>query len=202
MLLGATIHDLAAAVRGPTEVADPDELYVRDMARVGLLMLHRGKWAGEQLVGADWIYYMSHPAFEDASTGYGYLTWLNSASGATDLTGNKKQGPEDPCAPVALHRTYPHEHPPSGAPDCAYQAPYTCQQDRDVGIYWASGLGGQKIVVHAALDMVLVVKDFDHGEDVLWSAVRPAVVALDPMYRGDEKAFCAAYGAGSYAPAP
>lgn len=33
MLFGVTIQDLAAAVRGPAEVSDPDELYVRDMAR-------------------------------------------------------------------------------------------------------------------------------------------------------------------------
>jgi len=33
MLLGVTIPDVAAAVRGPSGVADPDELYVRDMAR-------------------------------------------------------------------------------------------------------------------------------------------------------------------------
>ena len=34
----------------------------------------------------------------------------------------------------------------------------------------------------------------------LWDAVRPAVVAEDPTYRGDEAAFCAAYGSGDYAP--
>ena len=58
-----------------------------------------------------------------------------------------------------------------------------------------------RMVLNAGLDMVLVVKDFDHGEDELWSAVRPALVALDPTYKGDDKAFCAAYGSGMYAPA-
>lgn len=174
---------------------------VRDMARVGLLLQHHGRWNGEQLVGEDFIYAMSHPSFEDASTGYGYLTWLNSSWGATDLQGNKKMAPEDACAPVALHQKYPHTRPPSMSPDCGYPAPNTCQQDHDVGIYWASGLGGQKIIVHAGLDMVLIAKDFDHGEGELWSAVRPALVALDPMYKGDDKAFCAAYSGGTYAPA-
>jgi hypothetical protein len=30
--------------------------------------------------------------------------------------------------------------------------------------------------------------------------VRPALVAEDPLYAGDEEAFCAAYGANAYAP--
>lgn len=171
---------------------------VRDMARVGLLLLNRGRWSGEVLLSEDWIYRMSHPSFEDASAGYGYLTWLNASSNSTDISGNKQQGPDDPCAPVALHRSYPHE--PSGAPDCGYSPPYTCAQEQDVGVFWASGLGGQKIVIHRGLDLVLVVKDFDHSEKDLWSAIRPALLAYEPKYKGDEKGFCAAYGSGSYAP--
>ncbi len=171
---------------------------VRDMARVGLLLLNRGRWSGEVLLSEDWIYRMSHPSFEDASAGYGYLTWLNASSNSTDLVGAKQQGPEDPCAPVALHRSYPHE--PSGAPDCGYNPPYTCTQEHDVGIFWASGLGGQKIVVHRGLDLVLVVKDYDHSENDLWKAIRPALLAYEPRYQGDEKGFCAAYSSGAYAP--
>jgi len=34
----------------------------------------------------------------------------------------------------------------------------------------------------------------------MWEVVRPAVVAMDPTYAGDEAAFCQAYGAGDYAP--
>jgi hypothetical protein len=34
----------------------------------------------------------------------------------------------------------------------------------------------------------------------LWAAIRPALVAEDPMFMGDEDAFCAAYGPGNYAP--
>ena len=33
-----------------------------------------------------------------------------------------------------------------------------------------------------------------------WGPVRPAVVALDPVYQGDEEAFCEAYRRGAYAP--
>jgi hypothetical protein len=34
----------------------------------------------------------------------------------------------------------------------------------------------------------------------MWNAVRPALVALDPTYKGDEKAFCEAYANNKYAP--
>jgi hypothetical protein len=37
-----------------------------------------------------------------------------------------------------------------------------------------------------------------HG--TLWGPVRPAVIAADPRFAGDEAAFCAAYGASRYAP--
>src|SRR5262249_18471722 len=53
---------------------------VRDMARVGLLLLRHGIWSGERLLADEWIYRMTHPSFEDANTGYGYLTWLNASS--------------------------------------------------------------------------------------------------------------------------
>jgi hypothetical protein len=56
---------------------------VRDMARLGLLMLRDGLWSGERLLDASWIYRMTHPSFEDANTGYGYLTWLNADSNWT-----------------------------------------------------------------------------------------------------------------------
>ena len=80
---------------------------------------------------------------------------------------------------------------------------HPCTQKHDVGIWSAQGLGGQFIVGHAGLDMVLVAKDYSAGGGgpaSLWAAVRPALVALDPTYKGDEPAFCKAYAAGEYAP--
>lgn len=172
---------------------------VRDMARVGLLLLRNGVWSGQRILDESWVYKMTHPSFEDGNTGYGYLTWLNSASNYTfGLGDGLHQGPGDPCAPLALNSQYPHGL--SEAPDCNYDPPYTCDQTFDVGVFYAAGLGGQYIVGHRGLDLVLTVKDYNEGPPGLWAAVRPALVALDPTYQGDEEAFCEQYGHNAYAP--
>jgi CubicO group peptidase (beta-lactamase class C family) len=173
------------------------------MARLGLLILNGGVWEGERLVAEEWIYRMTRPAFEDANTGYGYLTWLASRSNwnfGGVLGGTKINAPIDPCSPAALHSEYPHGL--SVSPDCNYLPPYTCEQDFDVGAWHALGMGGQFIAGHPGLDLLLVAKDMGdaaHPRNV-WDAVRPALVALDPQFAADEAAFCAVYGANAYAP--
>ncbi len=78
-----------------------------------------------------------------------------------------------------------------------------CDQTHDVGVFYAAGLGGQYIIQHRGLDMVIVVKDSggqSSGEPArAWDAIRPAVVAMDPNY-SSESAFCSDYGDGDYAP--
>ena len=78
----------------------------------------------------------------------------------------------------------------------------SCEQTYDTGVFSAQGLGGQFIVGHRGLDLVLVARDYSNmgGPLGMWEMVRPALVALDPKYMGDEAAFCEAYGSGSYAP--
>jgi hypothetical protein len=54
--------------------------------------------------------------------------------------------------------------------------------------------------------MVIVARDvtpLGSGPDapaLVWNALRSAVIGGDPVFRGDEAAFCAEYGAGRYAP--
>lgn len=174
-----------------------------DMGKLGTLLLHDGFYGGERLLSRDWVYRMSHPAFEDANTSYGQLTWLNHRGNAAGIGGNISTGanaPEgDPCAPAAFWPSYPHGL--SGAPDCRAKVG-TCQQQHDVGVFSAQGLNGQFIVVHPGLDLVIAARNFSGGDGPmgLWKAIRPALVAMDPVYKGDEPAFCAAYGAGNYAP--
>jgi hypothetical protein len=151
-----------------------------DMARLGLAVLHGGVYGGERIADAQYVYNMTHPAFEDGSTTYGYLTWMNGTR----------------CTPRAIHRTYPHGL--SEATDCEDG---DCDQEFDVGVWYAYGAGGQYIIGHRGLDMVVVGKDWGAGnEDELWEAVIPSVVAADPVFDGDVEAFCEAYARGSYAP--
>jgi hypothetical protein len=72
----------------------------------------------------------------------------------------------------------------------------------DTGVFSAQGLGGQFIVGHRGLDLVMVAQNFsgNGGPVGLWEMVRPSLVALDPMFQGNEAAFCEAYGNGNYAP--
>ena len=179
---------------------------VFDMLRLGLLMLNRGEWNGRRVLDEEWIYKMSHPSFEDANTGFGYLTWLNASSNHHLGDGLKKQEASNPgpCAPVALWKEYPHGL--SEAQGCNYEPPQRCQQTYDVGVYQATGLFGQLIQVHPGLDMVIVARDADvvglgaNGPAIVWDALREAVIAADPVHQGDEEEFCQAYGEGEYAP--
>lgn len=211
------LYDPVGMRRSTWSSGEPNKVFgfswaspLRDMMRVGLLMLNEGMWNGERVVDADWIYKMIHPSFEDANTGYGYLTWLSANSNYTFgglLGGNKGTDPLDPCMPPAIwQKEFPHGA--GQALDCNYDPPHTCEQQFDVGVWNANGAGGQIIVGMKALDMVLVVKDLGNFMNLgvlanpvpLWTQVRPAVVAEDPTFAGDEDGFCAAYGAGDYAP--
>jgi hypothetical protein len=186
-----------------------------DMARLGLLILRGGIWSGQRLVDEQWTYRMTHPAFEDADTGFGYCTWLNASSNWTmgevavpagwegDI-GKRPRFP-GPCAPVAVHEQHPHGL--SRSADCNYAEPYSCAQKYDVGVWQSIAGFGKVIQGHPGLDMVLVGWDVTPDDffampsaGKLWDAVRPAVIAADPTYAGDEAGFCAAYGANQYAP--
>jgi hypothetical protein len=174
-----------------------------DMGKLGTLLLHDGFYGGERLLSRDWVYRMSHPAFEDANTSYGQLAWLNHRGNAAGIGGNISTGANaplgDPCAPAAFWPSYPHGI--SESPDCGAEVG-TCEQEFDVGVFSAQGLNGQFIVMHPGLDLVIAARNFSGGDGPLglWRAVRPALVALDPVFQGDEAAFCEAYGAGNYAP--
>lgn len=47
----------------------------RDMARIGILMLNKGKWGDRQIVGEDWIR-LSTTSSQEMYKGYGLLWWL------------------------------------------------------------------------------------------------------------------------------
>lgn len=178
---------------------------VRDMARMGELILQRGRYDGRQILDEDFVYKMTHPAFEDSNTGYGYLTYANAEQNWGYSTGTN----DTECSPYTRWPAYPHR-PFFEAPDP--NGGFPGEQKHDIGVVWAAGAGGQRFVVHRGLDLVFAVRDDSvsvgesepvgafEGHKNVWNAIRPALVALDPVYRGDEAGFCAAYRRSEYAP--
>ncbi|MBP1652914.1 MAG: beta-lactamase [Bacteroidetes bacterium] len=59
-----------------------------DMARFGLLTLHRGNWNGQQLLSEQWVKQALTPT--TANTGYGYMNWF--------LNTDKKMLPSAPAS--------------------------------------------------------------------------------------------------------
>ena len=100
-----------------------------------------------------------------------------------------------------------HPHGLSESTDCNYGPGYSCEQRYDVGVWQSIAGWGKVIQGHPGLDLVLVAWDLTPDDffaapapGKLWDAVKPAVIAADPVYAGDEAAFCAAYGSNNYAP--
>ncbi|MET0343699.1 MAG: hypothetical protein ABW252_21985 [Polyangiales bacterium] len=192
---------------GGTQYATSWNATLGDMLRLGVLIIHQGVWSGERVLGADWAYKQVHPAFEDGNTAYGYLTWLVAREGQRSIGGGSftSNGSSaggllaDACSPPALWQRYPHGL--STYKDCSYKTA-SCKQKYDIGVWSAQGLGGQFIVGHPGLDLVIAAKNYSGGTGPagLFNAIRPAIVALDPMYKGDDAGFCKAYAAGEYAP--
>jgi CubicO group peptidase (beta-lactamase class C family) len=187
---------------------------VFDMAKLGELMLRKGRWGDKQIVSEDYIYRMTHPQIEDVHTGYGYLTWLNAAAGVATLFDIKT---EPVCSPFAGWKRYAHA-PTYEAPNDNGGAPFR-HNAHDDGVFWFDGAGGQFTYVHRGLDLVIVVRDDEAGqkndpESVergkanaagleyhrMWRLLRPALIAMDPVYKGNEAAFCKAYRESTYAP--
>ena len=178
---------------------------IRDMGRLGLLILNDGVWAGERLLSSEWIDKITHPGLEDSNTAYGYLTWLSALSNYNFggiLGGVYFNSPLDACSPAAIWPAEKYPHGISESTDCGYTSEWSCEQEYDVGSWSALGYGGQLIVGQPGLDLVLVVKDLGDTSFAgsVWGPMRPSLIELDPVYQGDQDAFCEAYGAGSYAP--
>ena len=181
---------------------------VHDMAKLGELVLRRGRWNGRQLIDEEYLYRMTHPAFEDVNTGYGYLTYVNAADNWSYPTSTA----DTHCAPYGQWPSYPHR-PLYESPNSNGGVPGERRQTHDIAHTFASGTGGQKFTVYRGLDMVIAIRngaasageggtavDQFPGHKTVWNALRPAMLALDPIFKGDEDGFCAAYRRSDYAP--
>jgi CubicO group peptidase (beta-lactamase class C family) len=74
----------SVTIREPkwTDTGKGLDMRPRDMARIGLMMLHNGNWNGQQIIPADWIQesLQQHVTLDDNprwGNGYGYLWWLS-----------------------------------------------------------------------------------------------------------------------------
>lgn len=65
---------------------------MRDMAKIGYLVLRRGKWGDRQIVGENWVRESTARHIDNGRHGYGYYWWLGEngfyASGAGEQTIN------------------------------------------------------------------------------------------------------------------
>jgi putative cell wall-binding protein/CubicO group peptidase (beta-lactamase class C family) len=190
--LGMTSSSWAGTSIGASLQSTP-----QDLARLGLLWMRDGLWDGERIIDPEYLHRMTHPSFEDANTGYGYLTYINADLGWFYSTGTN----DLVCSPVGVWDRYPHR-PFLEAPDDNGGSATRTDMVYDVGVNWASGAGGQRITTHPALDLVMTIRDesTNEGHKRVWDAIRPALVALDPVYQGDVDAFCADYRESRYAP--
>jgi CubicO group peptidase (beta-lactamase class C family) len=53
----------------------------REAAKLGQLILNKGKWDGKLIISEEYIKEMVKPPFLNANSGYGYLVWLNNSLG-------------------------------------------------------------------------------------------------------------------------
>jgi len=67
------------------------DMTARDMARIGLLVLNKGKWNGKQILPANWIDTISTKKIavsKDYGGGsYGYMWWVNDSGYIVDFAG-------------------------------------------------------------------------------------------------------------------
>jgi len=66
-----------------------------DWARIGLLMLNRGKWAGRELVPERWIRFMTTPAASARDQEYGAHVWTSVPDVFTRAQGERPELPAD-----------------------------------------------------------------------------------------------------------
>lgn len=71
----------------------------RDAAKLGQLMLNKGKWGGKQIISEQYINEMIKPSFLEANSGYGYLVWLNNSLGKWNRPFKSGTGSMIPNAP-------------------------------------------------------------------------------------------------------
>src|SRR6201996_2260102 len=75
-------------VRGEASIHPAYEIRMsaRDLARFELLYLHKGHWAGHQIVPREWVEESTRSYLRASGQGYGYLWWIGFLGGAVAPT--------------------------------------------------------------------------------------------------------------------
>ena len=75
--LGIDRFDFRKNASGLLAYASGLRLTPRDMAKIGLLYLNKGRWQGKQIIPEDWVEATFEPYLESSFTpGYGYQWWI------------------------------------------------------------------------------------------------------------------------------
>jgi len=92
--LGITHWNWPADPAGITSGWGELQLYPRDVAKIGLLYLYQGQWAGHQIVSADWIKRTTSPhiTVTGKEVSYGYGWWLAQYAGSKVIIAQGRGG--------------------------------------------------------------------------------------------------------------
>ena len=87
--------------QGPLPVIEATH---RDVARLGLLWLRLGMWGERRIVDEEFVRASQSARFPDSNAAYGYLWWLNNATGTWRMPGGASgEGPWLRGAPTNLY---------------------------------------------------------------------------------------------------
>lgn len=85
--LGIETFEWQAGPEGVTTGWGNLRIRPEDLARIGLLYLHRGTWEGRQIIPAEWVEASTTDHVQDLGYDYGYQWWLDLADGYAFMSG-------------------------------------------------------------------------------------------------------------------
>jgi CubicO group peptidase (beta-lactamase class C family) len=85
--LGINDFDWAIGPEGITAGWANLRMHPEDLARVGLLYLHRGEWEGQQIIPSEWIEASTTDHIPEPEYEYGYQWWLDVADNYAFMAG-------------------------------------------------------------------------------------------------------------------
>ncbi len=134
----------------------------RDMARYGVLALNQGNWDGTQIVSEDWMEQATGQPSQDLNAAYGWLWWLNRPGPTVDPSQFDNEGNPIP-----------------------QEGPRVPEAPEDM--YWASGLGGQYIVVDPGSGVIVVrLGGSDPKPEIPFKAKHASLVVTDGLVDSED----------------